>query len=87
MYIYDHLFTVFTNATDKFSHLNNFRQEALQIFDTFEKYEIKPNQYTYRSLIRMHIYGKDIQSALNLKEDMVKMVIFVCLINFSVIYS
>jgi hypothetical protein len=60
---------------DKFSHLNDFGQQALEIFDSFEKYDIKPDQKTYRSLFRMHIYGKDIQSALSLKEDMVSKVI------------
>eukprot|EP00596_Hydrurales_sp_CCMP1899_P009749 CAMPEP_0119036198 /NCGR_PEP_ID=MMETSP1177-20130426/3729_1 /TAXON_ID=2985 /ORGANISM="Ochromonas sp, Strain CCMP1899" /LENGTH=1120 /DNA_ID=CAMNT_0006995643 /DNA_START=103 /DNA_END=3462 /DNA_ORIENTATION=+ len=63
--------SVFTNTMDKFSHLNDFGQQALEIFDSFEKYDIKPDQKTYRSLFRMHIYGKDIQSALSLKEDMV----------------
>ena len=65
--------SVFCNAVDKKDRDNN-TQKALDVFDTFPKYGLKPDAVTYRGMIKMYILGKDIHSAIELKENMIKQV-------------
>ena len=67
------LCSVFCNAVDKKDRDNN-TQKALDVFDTFPKYGLKPDIVTYRGMIKMYILGKDIHSAIELKENMIKQV-------------
>jgi pentatricopeptide repeat protein len=46
---------------------------ALEVIKTeYSRLGIRPSTYTYRGLIRMHIQAKDIDAALKLKDEMIK---------------
>ena len=64
---------MFCNAVDK-ADRNNNAQKAMDVFDMFPKYGLKPDIKTYRGLFKMHILGKNIFAAMELKDTMLKQV-------------
>jgi len=48
------------------------RIKAYEIFDSFDKYGLVPDAFSFKALIRMHIRMKQIESAIQVKEIMNK---------------
>ena len=48
----------------------NYYKQALNIFNEFKTFNIKPTTQTYRVLVRMHIRQKDIDKAIEAKNEM-----------------
>ena len=54
-------------------HHNEISAErALEVFDSFQKYDLVPNEFTFKTLIRMHIRMKHLDKALEVKAVMDK---------------
>jgi pentatricopeptide repeat protein len=47
-------------------------EEATEIFNSVKNFDLQPSSLTYRSMIRMCIRNKDINSAIHYKEDMIE---------------
>ena len=52
----------------------NYMVKAYEVFDSFKEHGVTPNAVTYRSLIRMHVLNKDINTAIKVKDQMKELV-------------